>query len=111
MTRRVAGWALAAVVASIAPMARGQSAASDVDNADGGIEQTKSQTPGNKDAPSDVRALDPARATPSGENTATSAPTAKQRDESREPPPSDVRALDPTREVPSEENKAAEPGK
>ena len=104
MNRQLAVWALAALLAGGAPMARGQSAASDADKGDAGVAKTKPKTVRSKDAPSDVRDLDPAEKVPSEQTTDTGAPGAKKRKGPRKPAPSDVRSLDPTRDVPSEQN-------
>jgi hypothetical protein len=103
MDRHVAVWALAALLAGGAPMARGQSTASDADQADAGV-ANKPKKGRSKDAPSDVRNLDPTREVPSEQNTDAATPGAKKRKGSRKPAPSDVRNLDPAREVPSEQN-------
>jgi len=104
MNRRVAAWALAAVIAGGAPVAWGQSTPSDTDQGDAGVPKTKPKKVRSKDAPSDVRDLDPAGEVPSEQNTDAGTSGAKKRKGSRKPPPSDVRNLDPAREVPSEQN-------
>jgi hypothetical protein len=103
MDRHVAVWALAALLAGGAPMAHGQSTGSDADQADAGVAK-KPKAVRSKDAPSDVRNLDPTREVPSEQNTDVGTPGAKKRKASRKPAPSDVRAMDPAREVPSEQN-------
>ena len=103
MDRHVAAWALAALLAGGAPLARGQSAAGNADQGDAGA-ATKPKTVRSKDAPSDVRNLDPTGDVPSEQNTDVGTPKAKKRKDSRKPAPSDVRNLDPAREVPSEQN-------
>ena len=111
MNRHVAVWALGALLAGSAPMARGQSAGSDaVQGSDAGVERTKSGTTRMKDAPSDVRNQSPTKEVPSSDNTSLGA-SGKARTKDAELAPSDVRALDPTRETPSEQNtKVGAPG-
>jgi hypothetical protein len=113
MNKRIAVLALAALLAGGAPMARGQS--TDAEQGDGGVAKRKPQKVRSKNAPSDVRELDPTREVPSEQNVDAGTAGTKRRKDSRKPAPSDVRALDPTREVPSEQNMDAgtpgEPGK
>ena len=115
MNRHVAVWAIAALLAGGAPMARGQATAGDPDQGDAGVANTNRQPVRKKDAPSDVRALDPTREVPSEQNTDVGTPGAKRRKDSRKPAPSDVRALDPASEPPGTHNqdggRPGEPGR
>ena len=114
MDRHVAVWALVALLAGGAAVARGQSAAGNADQGDAGA-ATKPKTVRSKDAPSDVRNLDPTREVPSEQNTDVGTPGAKRAEDSRKPAPSDVRELDPTRQVPGTENqdggRSGDPGR
>src|SRR5438270_5605116 len=104
MNRQVAAWALASLIAGGAPMAWGQSTPSDTDQGDAGVSRTKPKKVRSKDAPSDVRDLDPTERVPSEQTTDTGTKGTKKKKASRKPAPSDVRSLDPAREVPSEQN-------
>ena len=100
MNGPVATWTLAAVLAASSPIARAQSAGSEVDQSNPGVAKTNQQSPRTKDAPSDVRDLDPTEEVPSEQNTQVGTSRAKRRKGSRKAAPSDVRNLDPTRAVP-----------